>query len=72
MKQLFFVVLFSFLSITVLWAQEEEMGNIVPDRPDQSESTVSQYKKTLQVESGIEFGQSKDDFFKFQYGSMPN
>jgi len=53
------VVLFIFvIASNTIFAQ-----SIITDRPDQTESSSTLFKGSLQIESGLLFGSAKDDFF---------
>ena len=46
--------------------------SIITDRPDQTESSSTLLKGSLQIESGILFGSAKDDFFSEEVLLMPS
>jgi len=53
------IITFAFLSVShIILAQ-----SIITDRPDQTESSSTILKESLQIESGMLFGSVKDDFF---------
>ena len=45
---------------------------IITDRPDQTESSSTLIKGSLQIESGILFGSAKDDFFSEEVLQIPS